>query len=299
VISQPRFRREKVISQRKILAQMALRKSIEIRKKASFDLINPICVYDLCDALELSVRFVEISMEGMYVKGTPSGILLSALRPLPRRNFTCAHEIGHHAFDHGSTIDELMEDRTQTGVFNPNEFLVDCFGGFLLMPTVGVRKAFAMRKWNSSTATPLQFFTVACSFGVGFETLIDHMTYSLDMISRSKANALLKFTPKIIREELLRRSSGDPLIIADEQWLLPTIDVEVGSQLLLPNKAKATSDTITFQEDLPSGRLFRANRPGIVRVYCPDSGWAVFVRISRFQFVGLSKYRHLDEVEDE
>jgi Zn-dependent peptidase ImmA (M78 family) len=288
-----------VISQRKILAQKALRKSIEIRKKANLDQINPICVYGLCDTLGLSVRFVDISMEGMYVKGDPSAILLSALRPLPRRNFTCAHEIGHHAFDHGSTVDELMEDRPKTGGFNPNEFLVDCFGGFLLMPTIGVRKAFAMRNWNSSTATPLQFFTVACSFGVGYRTLIDHMTYGLDMISHSRAETLLKSTPKALREELLRRPSGDSLIIADEQWLLPTIDVEVGTQLLLPKKAEAASDAITVQEDLPSGRLFRANRPGIVRAHCHGSEWAVFVRVSRFQFVGLSKYRHLDEVEDE
>lgn len=288
-----------MISQRKLLAQKALRKSIEIRKKANLDQINPICVYDLCDKLELSVRFVNISMEGMYVKGPPSGILLSALRPLQRRNFTCGHEIGHHAFDHGSTVDELMEDRAKTKVFNPNEFLVDCFAGFLLMPTIGVRKAFAMRKWDIPTATPLQFFSIACSFGVGYETLIDHMTYSLNMVSRSKAEALLKATPKAIREDLLGQSSGNPLIIADEHWLLPTIDVEVGCQLLLPSKSEAANDAITVQEELPSGRLFRAHRPGIVRVHCIDTGWAIFVRVSRFQFVGLSKFRHLDEVEDE
>jgi Zn-dependent peptidase ImmA (M78 family) len=288
-----------VINQRKILAQEALRKSIEIRKKANLDLINPICVYGLCDTLGLSVRFVDISMEGMYVKGDPPGILLSALRPLPRRNFTCAHEIGHHAFDHGSTVDELIEDRAKTGVFNPNEFLVDCFGGFLLMPVIGVRKAFASRKWNLSTASPLQFFTVACSFGVGYETLIDHMTYGLNMISHSKTDALLKVKPKGIREELLRRASSDPLIIADEQWLLPTIDMEVGNQLLLPSTAEIAGEAIAVQEDLQAGRLFRADRPGIVRAYCRDTRWAVFVRVSRFQFVGLSKYRHLDEVEDE
>lgn len=288
-----------MISQRKLLAQKALRKAIEIRKKANLDQINPICVYDLCDKLDLSVRFVNISMEGMYVKGPPSGILLSALRPLQRRNFTCGHEIGHHAFDHGSTVDELIEDRTKTGNFNPNEFLVDCFAGFLLMPTIGVRKAFALRKWEMSTATPLQFYAAACSFGVGYETLIDHMAYSLDMISRSKAEALLKATPKAMREELLRQPSSDPLIIADEKWLLPTIDIEVGCQLLLPSKSEAANDVITVQEDLLSGRLFHAIRPGIVRVHCRDTGWAVFVRVSRFQFVGLSRYRHLDEVEDE
>lgn len=94
-------------------------------------------------------------------------------------------------------------------------------------------------------------------------------------------------------------SSTDPLIVADAHWSLPTLDAEVGSWLLLSSMAEATNDIIFIQEDRLLGRLFRANRPGIVRVYCHDTKWAVFVRISRYQFIELSKYRHFEEVEDE
>lgn len=288
-----------VSNQMQVLAQKAMLKSIDIRKQAGFGLNSPICIYGLCDKMKVKVRFVDISMEGIYLKGEEPTILLSALRPLPRRNFTCAHELGHHTFEHGSTVDELIEDSDKPKTFNPEEFLVDSFAGFLLMPILAVRKAFVSRGWDVASATPVQIFTIACSFGVGYKTLIDHMAYALKMISHSQAALLRKSTPKVIREEILGRSSTDPLILADAHWSLSTIDAEVGSQLLLPSTAQATKDTITVQEYLPSGCLFRANHPGIVRVYCPNNKWAVFVRVSRYKFVGLSKYRHLEEVEDE
>lgn len=286
-------------NQRQVLAQTAMHKSIYVRNQVGLALNNPICIYDLCDKLKVKVRFVDISMEGMYFKGEEPKIFLSALRSPPRRNFTCTHELGHHIFDHGSTVDELIEDSNKLRTFNSEEFLVDCFAGFLLMPILAVRKAFVSREWDIASATPVQIFTIASSFGVGYKTLIDHMTYALKMLGHSQAALLLKSTPKSIRQEILGYVSKDLLIVADIRWSLPTLDAEVGNWLLLPNMAEATNDTISMQEDHPKGRLFRVNRPGIVRVYCPDNKWAVFIRVSRHQFVGLSRYRHLEEVEDE
>jgi Zn-dependent peptidase ImmA (M78 family) len=293
------LRNQTLRNQRQVLAQQAQQKAIDVRRKAGFDHKSPLCIYGLCDKLNVRVRFIDISMEGVYLREAEPIILLSALRPLPRRIFTCAHELGHHVFGHGSTIDELIEESERSKAFQPEEFLANLFAGFLLMPVLGVRKAFVSRGWNADSATPEQVFTVACSFGVGYETLITHMAYSLRMISSSRASTLLKTKPKAIREKVLGRPSSDPLIIADEHWSMPTIDAEVGSLLLLPTGAEAANDTITFEENHPKGRLFKANRPGVVRVYCRDTGWAVFVRVSRYQFIGLSQYRHLEEVEDE
>ncbi|MFP5273853.1 ImmA/IrrE family metallo-endopeptidase [Coleofasciculus sp.] len=286
-------------NQRKVLAQQAQQKAIDVRRNAGFDNKSPLCIYGLCDKLNVRVKFVDISMEGIYLREAEPIILLSALRPLPRRIFTCAHELGHHVFGHGSTIDELIEESQSSTAFQPEEFLVNLFAGFLLMPVLGVRKAFVSRGWDAASATPEQIFTVACSFGVGYETLITHMAYTLKMIAPPRASLLLKTKPKAIREKVLGHPSTDPLIIADAHWSMPTIDAEVGSLLLLQIGAEAANDTITFEENHPKGRLFKANRPGIVRVYCRDTGWAVFVRISRYQFIGLSQYRHLEEVEDE
>jgi Zn-dependent peptidase ImmA (M78 family) len=293
------LRNQTLRNQRQVLAQEAQQKAIDVRRKAGFDLKSPLCIYGLCDKLNVKVKFVDISMEGMYLREAEPVILLSALRPFPRRTFSCAHELGHHVFGHGSTIDELIEEAKSSKVFQPEEFLADSVAGFLLMPILGVRKAFVSRGWDAASATAEQIFTVACNFGVGYETLITHMAYALKMITSSRASLLLKTKPKVIREKVLGRPSTNPLIIADAHWSMPTIDAEVGSLLLLPTGAEAANDTITIEEDHPKGRLFKANRPGIVRVYCRDTGWAVFVRVSRYQFIGLSQYRHLEEVEDE
>ncbi|HBY78279.1 MAG TPA: Zn peptidase [Cyanobacteria bacterium UBA11148] len=238
-------------------------------------------------------------MEGIYLRETEPIILLSALRPLPRRIFTCAHELGHHVFGHGSTIDELIGESESAQAFQPEEFLANSFAGFLLMPVLGVRKAFVSRGWDFAEATPEQIFTVACNFGVGYETLITHMAYTLKMIGSSRASLLLKTKPKTIREKMLGHPSTDPLIIADTQWPMPTIDAEVGSFILLPTGTEAADETITLEKNHSKGHLFKANRPGVVQVYCRDTGWAVFVRVSRYQFIGLSEYRHFEEVEDE
>ncbi|HAA26436.1 MAG TPA: Zn peptidase [Cyanobacteria bacterium UBA8553] len=293
------MRNQTLRNQRQVLAEEAKQKAIDVRRKAGFDLKSPLCIYGLCDKLNVRVKFVDISMEGIYLRDAEPVILLSALRPLPRRTFTCAHELGHHAFGHGSTIDELIEDSGNSKAFQPEEFLANSFAGFLLMPILGVRKAFVSRGWDAASATPEQIFTVACNFGVGYETLITHMAYALKMISSSRASSLLKTKPKAIREEVLGHPSANPLIVADAHWSMPTIDAEVGSLLLLPTGAEAANETIILEEDHPKGRLFKANRPGIVRVYCRNTGWAVFVRVSRYQFIGLSQYRHLEEVEDE
>src|SRR5260370_13738133 len=108
------------------LARAALEKSVEVREGAGYDDRVPVCVYEICKRLGVEVRFVDLSMEGTYLKSDPPQVLLSALRPLPRRAFTCAHELGHHSFGHGSTIYEVQEE-AERGPFNPHELLVHSF----------------------------------------------------------------------------------------------------------------------------------------------------------------------------
>jgi Zn-dependent peptidase ImmA (M78 family) len=291
----------------KDLAQQAQAKALEVRRKSNLDPKLPICVYDICEKLgdlyegkEVTVQFARLSgLEGMYINEEKERrILVSSCRPLPRKTFTCAHELGHHLFNHGLKADQLEEAATGSQR-DPQEFLVDCFAGFLLMPAIAVRYAFTIRGWSPATATPQQVFTVACSFGVGYNTLIDHMTYTLKLISQIKARELKKASPKTIRQNLLEELSSKPLIIADEQWLLKTVDVEVGYQLLLPKTVLIEGDIISFQASFQESCLFRADRQGVARAYCPDSDWAAFIRVSRFEYTGFSEFRHTEGSDDE
>ena len=148
------------------LILQASQAAAEARDQAGVDDIDPIDVYAVADRLGLRVRFLKVSMEGLYKKGPPAITFLSSLRPVPRRAFTCGHELGHHWFGHGSKIDELKEDDRKSSD-KPEEILADAFSSFLLMPSIGIRRAFASRKWDISAPSPLQIATVASEFGVG------------------------------------------------------------------------------------------------------------------------------------
>ena len=175
---------------RRALATQAMQAAIATRAKAKLDQHGPICIYGLCETLSVTVRFNNINMEGMYQRGAPPRIHLSARRPLPRRAYNCAHELGHHVFGHASSIDELREDAKENPWEDPKEFLADTFAGFTLMPIMGLRRAFATRGWKPETATAAQMFSIACDFGVGYGTLLTHLSAGVNMISRSRAVAL-------------------------------------------------------------------------------------------------------------
>jgi Zn-dependent peptidase ImmA (M78 family) len=285
------------------LAEQAMLTAIETRERWQRDDDGPLDVYALCHDMGVSVRFVPIpSMEGLYGRrGRTSVILLPSQRPLVRRAYSCGHELGHHVFGHGSSIDDMIGSYTDRkgASFEPNEFLVDTFAGFLLMPTLGVRSAFASRGWKPNEATPEQIFAVACSFGVGYETLIAHMAFSLGMLNRNRATLLGKASPKSIREKVLGRSETEPLIIVDHQWTTPTVDAEVGSLLLLPTGAEVDGDELEPEDTPNAGSLFRARRAGISRIWVPETSLALFVRIANKEFVGLAQYRHLECEEDD
>ena len=284
---------------RRALATQAMQMATVTRAKAKLDQHGPICIYGLCETLGVTVRFNNINMEGMYQRGMPPRIHLSVHRPLPRRAYNCAHELGHHVFGHGSSIDELREDAKEHPWEDPKEFLVDTFAGFTLMATMGLRRAFAARGWTPETATAAQMFTIACDFGVGYGTLLTHLSTGLNMITRARATALQRVTPKALRADILGAPTTEPLIVADRYRTGPTLDAEVKMLLLLPPGAKTTGSSIAYESDLADGRLFRAVRPGIVQANADNDAWAAFVRIAPEAYVGLARYRHLEEDPDE
>ena len=161
-------------------------------------------------------------------------IHVSVLRPLARRAFTCAHELGHHVFGHGSTIDELRDDHAQNADRPPNELLADALAAFVLMPTLGVRAAFARRGLDPNKASALDTYAIACNFGVGQATLVNHLAYGIDMISPTQRALLGRITRKMIRTELPKQVVAEPLIFADRHRNSPTLDVEQNVLLMLP-----------------------------------------------------------------
>lgn len=276
-----------------------MHESIRARAKTDAGLTGPLCIYQLCEANDVVVRFVDVNMEGIYQRSATSRIFISSLRPVARRAFNCAHELGHHLFGHGSTIDQLYEERSKEDRDQPNEILVNAFAAFTLMPTLGLRDAFARRQLDPGRATPEELFAIACNFGIGYSTLINHMAYGVETISPLRANELLKSSPKTIRASLLGALTDVPLVVADEQWNANTLDLEVDSLTLLPMGALVDASVLALRAAVGSMELFQALTPGIRRATVPGTQWATFIRVSRKRYVGLAKYRHLEDLGDD
>ena len=135
------------------LARKAYTVAIQERKRAGIGLTSAICVFDLIHKAGVEVRFQNISsMEGLYYNDGKPLILISSCRPRGRVAFNCAHEYGHHIFNHGARIDEVI-DSTSKKTWEPDEFLADCFAGFFLMPKIAISKAFAVRGWDVKGCT--------------------------------------------------------------------------------------------------------------------------------------------------
>lgn len=276
----------------------ALDKAAAVRYRAGLDLNGPICVFDLCLDMGFTVRGLDVNLDGAYHPGKPPIILVGSKRPLTRRVFTCGHELGHDQFGHGVALEEVM-DHDRSASKDPNEQLANAFAGYLLMPKIGISGAFRVREWDPTNPTEAQVYVVACEFGVGYETLINHMAWSLKLLSVPRANSLLKMRQDKIRESILGRPSTCTLVVAGHKSTRPTYDVEVGMEVLVPRGVVA-AEGLQVIDEVRHGRVLLAVKPGVYQVSDPARDWAIFIRVARFEYVGLYEYRHFpDEEEDE
>lgn len=285
---------------RRKLALEALSLALRTRQSLSTPLWDPICIYDAVERMDIEVRFTDIpSMEGMYWRRTNPIILVSALRPPGRQAFTCAHELGHHLLGHGTCVDELQSDAAFGKRKTDEEFIADCFAGFLLMPKVAVDRAFAARSLRPESCSPKQTYDIASWFGVGYATLIQHMRWSLQSMPANHAEELLRASPKKIRLDILGRATPGHLAVVDEYWASRTLDVQVGDPVLLPPGSFIEGDGLCAQGEVGDSILHVAEHPGRNRYAVSCGDWIICIRVSRREFVGRAAFRHLEEVEDE
>lgn len=283
---------------RRALTYEAAQEAADARDAAGVQQDVPLCAYDLAHILNAGVRFVDVDMEGMYERGPPSRILLSPYRPLVRRTFNCAHELGHHRFGHGSTIDELKSASASTPQSElPEEILANAFAGFVLMPAIAIQRAFFRRALSPSNATALDMFRVACDFGVGYTTLLTHLTFALDEITNRRRQELEKWKANDLRRMALGYVDSSPMILVDELGEAFTVEVECDYGLLIPSGSTIDGDGLVLERGLPSGDFYRAKKRGLTRVMMKSR--IVDVRIMPPKFIGLAKFRYMENLDDQ
>ena len=291
-------------AERKIDARIAMRRALDMRRDLGIDAAAPVCVFDLAERLEIEMKFVqETSIDGYYVKAPHLKrplIAVSAFRPPGRRAFTCAHELGHHAFNHGNRIDEYIEDGVKV-VRDADERAADIFAGYLLMPKPAVQKAFQARGWSISDCTAEQAYIASGQLGTSYAGLINHLCWSLRLINPNRAKQLLKITPKKMRSEILgRECPGDTRVtVVDAYWNTVAIDIEAGDIIRLPRGSIIEGDCIRYIDEHEKGTLIEGVTPGIGRACLNNCNWSAFVRVSRRQYIGRGQFRHLEETDND
>lgn len=165
------------------------------------------------------------------------------------------------------------------------------------MPKMTVQGAFAKRGLKIGTATPEQFYSVACWLGVGYTSLIWHMNLTLNLIGREQAKKLMAVKVKEIKRSIFNFEAGSELLVVDERWHGRPVDVRIDDIVLAPLGTCAEGDTLEVETEDVDRVVLRAVRPGSLgRLVHPS--WSSFVRVSRREYVGRSIFRHLEE-EDE
>lgn len=219
------------------LARKAYKSAIQERRNAGINPASSICVFDLIYEQGIEVRFQNISsMEGLYYNDGKPLILVSSCRPRGRVAFTCAHEYGHHVFGHGNRVDEVLDSKSEKK-WEPDEFLADCFAGFLLMPKLAICKAFSSRGWDIKHCTPEQVFVISGYMGTGYHSLLTHMYYSLKIMSHPQFEMLTSVTPKSLKSKLTGLEHTGEVIVFDRYWGQKAIDLCMGDILIAPKKS--------------------------------------------------------------
>ncbi|MEQ9468003.1 MAG: ImmA/IrrE family metallo-endopeptidase [Ekhidna sp.] len=275
----------------------AIREADRVRMELGLSIYEPLNIYDICKSLGIDVRFVNVNMEGMYSdQGHHPTILLSNQRPLPRRNYSCAHELGHHRFGHGTRVDMMTDEERANASYNNEEILVDSFAGALLMPLAGLQAEFIQRGKDPKKSSPLDFMIIASIFGVGYGTIVTHCRIN-GLIGFDREKTLLKHSPAKILKGLLGKSQPTHYKILDEFGTGIPIDLEVSNLLILPTGYEAECDHLVKIGEVGISSVFKAVYGGITRLNNESLKTGCFVRIQNKNYVGLAEYRHLENKE--
>src|SRR5260221_2900483 len=288
------------MNERRQLARTAVRQALALRRSHAIEPNRPLQIYDFVDELGIELAFIGVErMEGLYQREAPAVIIISSLRPRGRRAFTCAHELGHHVFGHGTRVDELTAQQERVGPFQPEEYFADTFAGALLMPKAAVDWAFRTRGWLPADCTPLRLYTIACWLDVGYETLVYHLGLSLHALTRVRMEQLLRVTPKRIRVDFLGFDHDGDVLVVDAHWRDRAIDLEVGDLVAVPADVVLEGECAEIFRALGDMTLLRGVVPGRGRVVTRDGSWSAYVRVSRRGYIGRSIFRHLEDPIDD
>ena len=283
---------------RRELATRAARQAARTRAKLGIDARSSVCPFDIAAGLGVVVRLEALpSLEGMYSPGPRNMVVLGTERPWGRIRHTCGHELGHDVFGHGTRVDELCVDRRR--VWSPEEYLAERFSTALLMPSLAVVDALRRRGWDAANLTAEQAFVLAQDFGVGYRNFVSHAERTLGILSGAAAEGLRRQGRRLgpVRNAVAGFEVAHDVFVGDEHWGDRPLDVETGDVVVVPPDALFSGQCARLSHEPVAHLAAVAAGEGKLKLRMLRS--PIRVRVSRRDFTGSARYRHLEEAEDE
>lgn len=280
-------------------ARECLIKTLSFKRACNININTPISVFDAVEKAGLELRFrSEPTLEGMYFKDERV-ILVSVHRPIGRQAFTCAHELGHHAFGHGTRVDNSqqfisIDSKPQ------EEKAADLFAAHFLMPLMGIKNDLKKRNWNIKELKPHQAFVISSLYGVSYEALLNHLRYNSTMLSENTFQELSQVKPKSIKTSLLGFEYSKELTIVDRFWHGRPIDLVSGQLVIFSNKFNI-ENTKNLRVRARNSRysIMEATTQSVSSATLDGESFSVRVSGNHEgPYTGRSKYRFLEEPDE-
>lgn len=280
----------------------AARRALQLRRSLSVPREYAVNVFDIASSIGVEIQFLDLpSLEGMFYRGPDPKIILPSIRHRSRGRvaFSCAHELGHFDLGHGTRVDEYIVNRDEGPAERPlEELTADTFAATFLMPRPAVLERFHCRGLILQDASPIQIFQAATELDVGYGTLCKHLRYALELVDNSWLASRTRVTPKQLRESIAPGLHCSRLVLLDQWWPHISIDLEVGDCIAVSSAGRLEAPPSFLKlQDYSSPVILRAQTAGEVQLTIDDRQFDV--RVARAGYVGLYKYRFLEEGVDE
>jgi Zn-dependent peptidase ImmA (M78 family)/predicted secreted protein len=145
-------------------------------------------------------------MSGAYVFNSEgqSGMVINSKEPPPRQRFTAAHELGHHVFNHGTTVDapQAPHASRSRAMRSDHEKLAEAFAEWFLMPRPLIRAALGQIR-HGRRLTAAEVYNLSLRVGASYDATVRHLE-NLRMASQREVEGWLAVPPKRIKQALAR-----------------------------------------------------------------------------------------------
>lgn len=140
---------------------------------------------------------------------------------------------------------------------------------------------------------------MASHLNVGYGTLINHMTWTLNLLNRQQCKILLRTQPKEIKSQFGGSPQGE-VIIVDGLWQDRIVDLEIGDILVLHGDATLDETSrLSFVGTVDGQKTYRTVARGYARAFNEHGDWAANIRIASKYYEGLARFRFFEDPEEE